>query len=582
MRDMGSVSRSEMAVLGVLLLAGLGLRVWGFGSTGIDHFDEAVYAFSALSVAGAAEATNSGGGAGAAEVFPGQHRFSPPVYFSLVGAVSRLTGVAVDRMALLVNMILGTLTIAAVWWAGRNWFGPAPGMAGAALLAFNEYHIALSRTALSDVAFALFFLIAVWLILTALDRLSLRWAIVAGLAVGLAWGTKYHGWLAQAIVAGALIPILWSRRGRNDSNTGRVVILWFVITLVAIVCYLPWALYVESQPGGYADLMAYQRTMLRSTWLDNLVWQIRLQEFLDGPLTRAAPFLAVLAAGLYDPGWTKDSRLPAGGVLVVVALVFGIGGAGAAVLLAFVALPLLVRPPWRLTAVTLLAWLVVWLVLTPLYQPYARLVLPVTIAVCLGGGVGLVWLLMPHVSTSFTGPAGEAVGTTGRRFGAAQWTLAGVALLIAAASTFLPDYSNPWRRSDGMREATKRMAEVIPPGSVVATPGEPSAAYYLNQLGRIAPPNVVGAQVPELLESVSEPAYVVFGLYTRYGRVQDALVEELGDRFVFIGSFELDVKDIRLLDDSRTGGARAHRTEPSGLFDLRLYRYDPAGEDGPN
>ena len=141
--------RAELALLAVLFAA-LALRAWNALAHGIDHFDEGVYAFSALGIADPSAPL---------QLFPGEFRFSPPVFFTLIGAVAKVFHLQTDAAAIALNVALGTLTVAALWWIGRAWFGASAGLAAAALLGFNEYHVALSRTGLTDVAFSLFFLL---------------------------------------------------------------------------------------------------------------------------------------------------------------------------------------------------------------------------------------------------------------------------------------------------------------------------------------------------------------------------------------------------------------------------------------
>ena len=140
------------------------------------------------------------------------------MFFSLVGLAYYVFGGPSDIAAILINTILGTLTVGLVWWVGRSWFGPQTGIAAAALLAFSEYHIGLSRTALTDVAFGFFFLLALACVVVAFQRQSIGLSIVAGLMVGLAWNTKYHGWFALLIAGAALLPFAWYCRAPGVSQ----------------------------------------------------------------------------------------------------------------------------------------------------------------------------------------------------------------------------------------------------------------------------------------------------------------------------------------------------------------------------
>ncbi len=432
--------RAEL-VLFALLLCALVLRAWNALAHGIDHFDEGVYAFSAIGIADPSAPL---------QLFPGEFRFSPPVFFTLIGTVARIFGLQTDAAAIALNVALGTLTVAALWWIGRAWFGRAAGLAAAALLGFNEYHVMLSRTGLTDVAFALFYLIAIYALIEALERRSLKLALLAGLAVGVAWNTKYHGWLALAMAGASLIPALWeSLRGRSRDGL-RLLGLWCVSAFVAAACYVPWALYVEGQPGGYRGLVEYQKTMLEGAWIDNLLRQGLHQLYFEGPFSRAGAVVAFLVAMLAARARYPLSRSLAATTAFIGACALTVGIAGTACLLCALALPRLLGKERNLRTTVLVVWMFVWFILTPLYHPYARLVLPFTIAACLAGGAWIAWRV-ERLSTQ-TGPVHGASLT------------AVVALIVGAVSLLILDPSHPWRAGQSQKLAATALQEKIPVG----------------------------------------------------------------------------------------------------------------------
>ena len=130
------ISRCEFGVLLLICLLGFGFRAWDVSSVGIDHFDEGVYALSGLSLIEPEW-----------DLYFKQTEFSPPLFFTLVGLSYRMAGQPSGEAAIAVNVVLGALTIPLLWWVGRIWFGAPAGIFAAALLAFSEYHITLSRAA---------------------------------------------------------------------------------------------------------------------------------------------------------------------------------------------------------------------------------------------------------------------------------------------------------------------------------------------------------------------------------------------------------------------------------------------------
>jgi hypothetical protein len=542
------IPRREGLLLAALLVLGFGFRAWDLENAGVDHFDEGVYVFSALGLSDPSQPHR---------LYPRQVRFSPPVFFGLVALASSVLGLAPDRAAILLNVVLGTLTIASVWWIGRAWFGAPAGVAAAALLSFNEFHVALSRTALTDVAFALAFLWALAAIAAALQRQSTVLAVLAGLAVGLAWNTKYHGWFALIIAAGGWLCLTWRSRESTAARV-RALRLWAIMAAVAAASFLPWALFIHSQPGGYADLAAYQRTLLSPYWFRNLWQQAQMQLFMEGPLSRASIPLALLFTLLL--GGRRSHSTSTFGLLLLLfsAAALALGGSGATALLVLLVLPMLVRKP-ATTSWLLLSWLVFWVVVTPLYHPYARLVLPATLAMCLAAGAWLARLV-----------EGREVRTAGASWQPALAAVGALAVLGVAAA--MPDPSNPWRPSRSLPEVASRMQDLIPPGSRVLAIGEPSLAFYLHLGNRPAFDRVdnVGG-----LDSLRIPLYIVTGVYAkRAPRLREKL-ERLRDQLAPLGTFSMSPKDVRLLDDFTPPNASRFRARPDRTYDLTLFHFSP-------
>ena len=547
------ISRREVCVLFTLLLLGLAFRVWNISSVGLGHFDEGVYMFSALGLTDPSQPHL---------LYPRQFRISPPVFFSLVSLSHYVFGGAFDTVAFLINALLGTLTIFLVWWVGRAWFGAEAGIAAAALLAFSEYHIELSRTALTDVAFALFFLLALAFVAVALQRQSIALAVVAGVLVGVAWNTKYHGWFALLIAAGALLPYAWYCRASGVSPV-RLFLLWAIIAIVAVACYLPWAFFIQLQPGGYAGLVKYQRTLIHgSQWFDNLWRQAQMQFFLEGPLSRSSLLVAFLCLLLVSQQrlWRTPRFLL---ILVLLsASVLFIGGAGTAALLTLLAIPVLIRNSRWLPAWLALSWLALWGFAAPLYRPYARLVLPFSIATYLVAGL---WM-----SSTIDEPRDKEASFAWHRILAAV-----AAAVVGAIALFIPDPSNPWRSSRSVPEAAAAMQTMIPRGSRVIVLGEPALAFYLHLANR---PAFERTDDPADFASLETPVFVVTGTYAKIAPPVRNGLKKFGDRLVLLGKFPMIPTDVRLLDDLDPPRARLYRANPGDRYDITLYHLFPKGQ----
>lgn len=534
----------EVVLLALAVGAGLALRSWHLGDVGLTHFDEGVYAFTGLGTADPSQARR---------FFPDQQKFSPPVYFSLV-ALANLMGLQPERSPFIVNVLMGTLTIPVVWALTRRWFGPVAAAATAWLVALSEFHVLMSRSALTDVTFALAFLVALGAVLSALERGTRGSAVLAGVLVGIAWNTKYHGWFA--LVVGAMVIVAQWRLQHADNAWLRLAIRqWLLMSVVAGLCYLPWTIYIQSQAAGSSGWAAYFATMLGLDWFGNLWRQVQQQAYLEGPWSRASVPLAIGAAQLVAlrgatafPSWL----LPVGCVAALL-----VGSAGSAVALALVAL-------WRSwqRGMTGASWLLggvvlLWFVMAPIYHPYFRLLLPFTLVTCVLAGSGLARLDMP--------------ATRGRGGRVALVSLAG-ALLVGMVTLRRPDPSDPWRPTRGLPDAAAAIDAAIPPGVPVSVLGEPALAFYLHQRGHPS----FERTILEALDSLPESRYVVAGIYLRRApRLRERFLAR-GDRFELLDRFPAGrPSDLRLLDDFRPDTASRWMVNPDSTYDLLLYRLSP-------
>jgi hypothetical protein len=95
-----------------------------------------------------------------------------------------------------VQALFGALSLVALYRVGRRMFGPAEGLAAAALLAMVPWHIRQSAIFKPDVLLLLLTIVAFEAALAVAERPTLRRHAAAGLAVGLATAAKYNGFTA--------------------------------------------------------------------------------------------------------------------------------------------------------------------------------------------------------------------------------------------------------------------------------------------------------------------------------------------------------------------------------------------------
>ena len=542
--------REGTLALAVIALA-FALRIWLISTVGLEHYDEGVYAMSGLGLADEAQTPR---------LYPGQSRFSPLIYPLLVAGSFRLLGGASDVAAILPNVLLGTLSVCLLWWVGRRWFGPVAGLAAATLLATSELHIAMSRSALTDVSFTLFFLAAIACFVEAKERDSLVWALLAGVVTGLAWNTKYHGWFALIPTGAALLVLTVQNRWRDWPRPWR---LWAASAAVAGALYVPWVLFVDSEPGGYAGLVAYQRSMLQGGWLGNLAEQIAQLSYMDGATSRAG-FAATILISLvaFSRRRLLSRSLHARLLAALVGLLF-LGAVGVATALTFFWLFGQARQAPRYGDLVLTCWVVLWFVTAPLYTPYLRLLLPFTVAVFAGAGAWLQTTLGAERETAFKTPRRPTLAL-------------GVGMAVGVFAVFLGLRSPvaPWRPATDFRAASSRIATLLPEGASVIVIGQPEIAFYLRVAGLQA---VSSETEPEEWASEPSPAYLVEGVYARRApKLRDGLTALRG-RLQMLERYPVVPKDLRVLDDSKGRKAREYSRAPDSTFDLILYRLRPRG-----
>ena len=420
-------SRELIAVAGFTLLA-LVVRFWAYGRVGLQHFDEGVYAMSALWSA------QPGGLAG---LDPDALSYAPPGYLLLTGCVMLVLGF-LDQPVILVSTLAGVASVPLSAALAHRVLGPGVAVATAALAALSGPHIVFSRMALTDSLFLFGWLAALLVGAWFLEKPRLLRAICLGLAVGLAQNLKYNGALVGLVVALAALPGLVKDRSLDRAQLGRLAMMGILAVAVALLVYWPWYRFVENH-GGYQRLLAHHRSYVDGfgAWPANLRTQLAQAVALSGgwPWLLSAWLLAAASAAWVEAGQpsssTPRSRWPA------LAAALALSG------LALVALPEL---PWWLGLIAfpryafsknpgirlIAAWWLFMSLLVPLYHPYARLALPLN-------AVG--WILTAHflVEGVLRRPSTHATLGVSRAWLA--WVL--LVLLAACSNHFLIQRPRP-------------------------------------------------------------------------------------------------------------------------------------------
>ena len=285
------VSRTELIAILVITLVGIAARFAFLSELAIEHFDEGVYASNLWFPDEGYQ-------------YPDRFLYAPPLVPSLI-EWSMIIFNQATWAPFLPSLILGSLTVPLAWWTIRRWANGTSGVAAAALISLNDFHIAMSRSALTDVPMVFFLLLAVWLIIEALSGRDLRLAAVAGFATGLAWSTKYNGWLPVAIaISGSVAAwLVWPRGTKNTNSdnsnlgTSSVLACIVVVTIMAGLTWLP--VWWELQPvGGYTRVADNHSNYVTgfAEWWPNAARHEYMQRYFAGWPTLLSGWLAVVSA----------------------------------------------------------------------------------------------------------------------------------------------------------------------------------------------------------------------------------------------------------------------------------------------
>ena len=614
------VYATELWLLVAVLVCGLVVRVGHLSATSIEHFDEGVYASNVWFEAyGESE-------------YPDRHLYAPPLLPWLIESSIALFGPG-QAGTMLPSLLAGCVILPLVWWVGRSWFGAQAGLAAAALAAFSDFHALYSRTALTDVLLCFWILLSVFAIWKCLVGGQLRWMAAAGLAVGLAWWTKYNGWLPLAIgLAGLVAWLVFGQRpamapvaGREKRaankqaaasdgkrlSAGSCLLRWAGVAVIAGLVWSP-VLVVLQPVGGYSVVAANHGRYVvgMGGWLDSSVRQAGSHQHLSGVLSCAGLGVAVLLAtalgrrlsstwnqsfapdGSQGPETATDLGLPLSiavavfltglaalcGVFVVLVALAGLG------ILLELTSPLMRtrgQPPVGsplLQTWLLAAWFLSLCVVTPLYSPYPRLTLPWLVASWIGSGAMITRIgALPA--------AGSAQSGQRRMPRSVQWIVGlacivvGGALLVAGGTHLASKGMPAWQSRTGIEEAARQMIEDIR-HSTEGLPRDPAVAvdyvvYVYGEpglffhLSRFGTEGAIRPARSVSFDSQPVPTYLAIGPHALRS---DAFRQEWAtaeSRFELIGTYPARLSDLVLLNHY---AAESLQSNPPGPEDeLRVY-----------
>ncbi len=149
----------------------------------------------------------------------------PPVALWFSALSARIFGVN-SWSLMLPSALAGAGAVALLWITVRRRFGPLAATIAAAVLALSPINVAVDRLNLPEPFLILFLVAAAWAVLHSLDhRRPIRWLVLAGVLIGLAFNTKMLAAFIPVPAIGIALVVgtrTWRRRFGHAAVFGAV------------------------------------------------------------------------------------------------------------------------------------------------------------------------------------------------------------------------------------------------------------------------------------------------------------------------------------------------------------------------
>jgi hypothetical protein len=431
---------------------------------------------------------------------------------------------------------------------------------------------------------------------------------------GLAWWTKYNGWLAIAItVSGGTAWTVFSSTGRKRWK--RTLLVFFAMVLAAVVTWFP-VLYDLQQYGGYAAVAENHSKYVGgfAKWLESFQQQMSFHRAVDGWPSALGLVLAVSAVhvlGLIrSSDEERDSPAPKGhsydtwidhtkvlGVAMVLCVACCVAGSSVVLFsLSICILDPLVRKTRLAGEATRDGALPLWIVIawmaglslaTPLYHPYPRLTLPWLVALWFATGFVIVEIsqLIGTGTEHDAGNEGFRNSIRAASFFVPMAVFCGSVFLFFGPTSFDLNLDE-WQRRDGLKSVAERiLAATGSPSSNAVLNGqsvnrvfyvfaEPALFYYLNAL---QPPNAVRCVVLPVADlgfaaRDDRGEVAVYLLAGPHAQTTQTFIDQMRTfrhRFESVATFQYDSSDLVLSNQFQVDQWEARRTQSIEVYRLK-------------
>ncbi|MDP7278054.1 MAG: glycosyltransferase family 39 protein [Planctomycetaceae bacterium] len=472
--------RTWWVFLALAVVVATALRLAYPSGIAVEHFDEGVYASNLWCPDTLVPGNYS---------YPDRHLYAPPLLPASIETSQLLLGTS-GLATIVPSLLAGVVLIVVLGAMVRDWLGEPTARVVVVLAVSSDVHILFSRTALTDVSWITWLVIATGLAHRGLVGGRFPVLAAAGIATGLGWWTKYTGWLPLAVTAaGIAATVVLVPATRQRCRTWLLRLCLIIAVTAATIAPLLWSL---GETGGYGPVARNHARFLVgiSGWPASAIEQARNLMQLESLLTVLGLLLASWLASGPVGRFTWNAIVPR---LLLPLLLAGFAAVASFTLivipLAIFALVDGFREIRRRTAKSLsgddrhLAWGMLaawWIAMTvtiPLYYPYPRLSLPWLVAGWILVGRGIVTLTT----------AADVANRSGRQ----SLAVAGLGLLlliIAVPAGLLPRAIPAWQSRTAIADLADQLIDRVttahPEGLVVVRVwGEPALFYQLSVRG---------------------------------------------------------------------------------------------------
>ncbi len=154
---------------------------------------------------------------------------NPPLFPYMLAAMTYFLGDGGLTTLRIVPIIFGSLTVCTVYLLGERLYNSKVGLLSALTLAFYSYHIFYSRAVMLEAPVIFFMLTSVYFFYRCYDEDKNKYAVLAGVFLGLALITKYIGLFLYVVF---FLTVVWTKE-RNIDSIKKLLMAFLVSILVA-------------------------------------------------------------------------------------------------------------------------------------------------------------------------------------------------------------------------------------------------------------------------------------------------------------------------------------------------------------